>query len=435
MAGKKIDVDVTIDNTKSIKTGGNNPKEESRFTDFGFGMFIHLGLDSLMSSVISHWMVGADEKLTDDFIDNFPSRFSLKDLDLTDWAFLAQQAGMKYAVLTAKHHAGFCLWDTKTTPFNIMNTPFRNDLLKEYLAAFNEYGVRAGVYFSPIDFYYNHRIAGKTLHFATPEMLQENNPDFLDYNTRQVEEIMNNYGDIYCMFFDGPPDTLKDIVWKSQPDCLVTRGEMDTPERTLPDGGLSGSWEGCYTLGDGWSYRADCNTNQTANDFIRLLIKIRARGGNMLLNITPDAKGKIPQTQEAILQEMGLFNFFNGEAIYGVRPYSVLCEDDESVYYSQSADKKTTYAYVMDGWPHFGYKGRHEITLKKLRAGENTTVRMVGSNEKALEHRPSVDCATRFRQEKEGLTIDALFNYRPLDNRFDWKHPLVFALTNVTVSE
>lgn len=422
-------VDVTIEEHRKNTAGGNDPAQTERFRDFGFGMFIHFSLDSLLCSVISHWMISADPKLCDRFIDEYPSRFRIDDFDPGKWAFLAQQAGARYAVLTAKHHNGFCLWDTATTDFNVTRTPFGRDLLREYFAAFREYGIEPGLYFSPIDFYYNHRIAGKVLQFTTPDMLQENDPAFLAYNTRQVEELTRNYGPVYCMFFDAPPDSLKQLVWNNQPRCLVTRGEMETPEQVLPDVPPQGAWEGCYTIGDGWSYKPGDNADKTAGDLIRLLIKIRARGGNMLLNVTPDAHGTIPEQQVAVMQEIGLFNFFCGEAIYGVRPFRVLCEDDESVCYSQSKDGKTVYAYVMDGWP-FGYRGRHRVTLKKLRAAPDTTVRMLGQNGLVLEHRPGIDCDTRFSQDENGLTIDARMCYRPFDNR-KWNHPVVFALTNV----
>ncbi|MBQ3140597.1 MAG: alpha-L-fucosidase, partial [Clostridia bacterium] len=179
---EKIMVDVTIEEHQKHRAGKNDPQKTEQFRDFGFGMFIHFSLDSLFCSVISHWMVAADPKLCDKFIDEYPQKFRISDFDPKKWAFLAQQAGARYAVFTAKHHNGFCMWDTDTTDFKVTKTPFGRDLLKEYFAAFEEYGIEAGLYFSPIDFYYNHRINHRTLQFATPDMLQENDPGLLAYN-------------------------------------------------------------------------------------------------------------------------------------------------------------------------------------------------------------------------------------------------------------
>ncbi len=427
---QKDNIDVTIEKDADLSSGRNNPALTEEFRDFGFGMFIHFGPDVSLGTVISHWMIAADDRLVNDFIDNGPKMFQVDDFNAKKWAYLARQAGAKYAVFTAKHHSGFCMWDTKTTPFNVMNTPFGHDLMPEYLNAFREMGVKPGLYFSPFDFYYNSRMKNKTLQFATPDMLQENDPEMLDYNTRQVEELMQNYGDIYCMFFDGPPDTLKATVWNNQKDCLITRGEMQTPENVLPEDAIDMAWEGCYTMGESWGYQPIDIADHGAERHIKSLIKIRARGGNMLLNVSPDPHGAIPRWQEEVLQTMGLFNFFYGEAIFGVRPCKHVSEEGEKVFYTQSKDGKTVYAFLMDGIPHFGYYGRYEIALKKVRATANTKVRMVGSNNTILEHRPGVDCASYYRQEGDNFIIDTILSMRPSENRA-WKLPVVMALENV----
>lgn len=424
------DTDITIDSDEKLHSGGNDPALTEQFRDFGLGMFIHFSVDSTVNTVISHWMIGTDKRIVDDFIDNYPARFRIEDFDPSRWAALAQQAGAKYAVLTAKHHNGFCMWNTQTTPFNIMSSGFGRDLLGEYFAAFREYGIQPGLYFSPLDFYYNHRMKHRLLQFATPDMLQENDPEMLDYNNRQIEELTTRYGDVYCMFFDGPPDSLKQTVWGNQPRCLITRGEMDTPENVLPTEVIPHAWEACYMLGGSWGYMPADPTSHDAGRVVKNLIKIRARGGNLLINVSPDSHGKIPVWQEEMLQQLGLFNFFNSEAIYGVRPYDVICEEDESVFYSRSKDGKTVYAYVMDGIPHYGYNGRHKITLKKLAADGDIKIRMVGSDNTVMEHRPGTDCANYCKQTADGLVIDCILSMRPTENR-KWTMPVVFALEGV----
>ena len=169
---QKDNIDVTIEKNADLCSGRNNPALTEEFRDFGFGMFIHFGPDVSLGTVISHWMIGADDRLVNDFIDNGPKMFTVDDFNAKKWAYLARQAGAKYAVFTAKHHSGFCMWNTATTPFNVMNTPFGRDLMPEYLNAFREMGVKPGLYFSPFDFYYNYRMKKRVLQFATPDMLQ-----------------------------------------------------------------------------------------------------------------------------------------------------------------------------------------------------------------------------------------------------------------------
>ena len=124
--------------------------------DMGFGMFIHWSMDSQVGAVISHSMAGASEDYLERFINELPKTFNPRKFYPDDWAVLAKLAGMKYVVFTAKHHSGFCMWDTKTTDFNIMNTPFKRDILKEIIEAFRKQGIAIGIYFSPEDFHFFH---------------------------------------------------------------------------------------------------------------------------------------------------------------------------------------------------------------------------------------------------------------------------------------
>ena len=134
----------------------NKPEGEQWFMDMGFGMFIHWSMDSQVGAVISHSMAGASEDYLQRFIYELPKTFNPGKFYPDDWAILAKLAGMKYVVFTAKHHSGFCMWDTKTTEFNIMNTPFKRDILKEVLEAFRRQGLAIGIYFSPEDFHFFH---------------------------------------------------------------------------------------------------------------------------------------------------------------------------------------------------------------------------------------------------------------------------------------
>ena len=127
--------------------------------DAGFGMFIHRSFDSQLGAVISHSMAGASADYLGRFVHELPKTFNPKKFDPEEWAVPAKLAGMKYVVFTTKHHSGFCIWDTKTTGFNVMNTPFHRDITKEIIDAFRKPGIAIGIYFSPEDF--NHLYENK----------------------------------------------------------------------------------------------------------------------------------------------------------------------------------------------------------------------------------------------------------------------------------
>lgn len=427
-----VEVDVTIGpdfiSTREATGGaaGNDRDREEWFKDQAFGMFIHWNLDVQMGSVISHWMIGADEALVRRFIEEMPGDFAPSDFSADAYARLAKRAGMKYMAFTSKHTSGFCMFDTQTTPFNVMNTPHGKDVTRAFMEAFRKVGIAPGLYFSPFDLHWCFQ-QGKELHFATPEMLPENNPGLMEMNLRQMDELMTQYGDVNVMFLDGPPEQLKERVWAHQPRTLVTRGEMPTPEQNMPEGRIEGAWEACFTIGDGWSYKPTNETYKSGREIIEMLIEIRARGGNLLLNVTPDADGRIPFEQQRVLEEIGLFLFYNGEAIYEVRPWHV--EREGNIWFTKAKDSDTVYAFVTgEPWP-YGYDGRKRVTIRNVKASAATQIEIVGQTGKVLEHRPDADTKATWHQDEDGLHIEAMLCYRPYDNR-TWPNPIAIRITN-----
>jgi len=423
---KKIFVDVTIDKLQRDKK--NNPTMEEDFLDMGIGMFIHWSIDVVIGSLASHWMIGADELQRDKLYNELPNLFNPTRFNPEEWALLAKTAGMKYMVFTAKHHGGFCMYDTKTTSFNVMNTRFKNDVLKKVYTAFRKHDIKTGLYFSPLDFTWclDNNIP---LQFSTKKVIPKNNPGLMKYNETQIKEIFNNYGEISTVFFDGPPANLKDIVWNLSPNTIITRSEMPTPELELPDEVVPEPWEACYRLGNSWTYKATNEDYKSGTDIIKLVIETRSKGGNILLNVSPDTFGQIPIKQQELLQELGLFMFFCDESIYNVRPWHVNHEKG-GIYYTRKKDSNTVYAFYTNApWP---YGKRKKITLKNVCATKNTIITMLGQNELALEHHPKVDCKTYFKQDANGLTIDAIRCFRPYSSR-DWPNPVVFKITNATL--
>jgi alpha-L-fucosidase len=195
------------------------------FRDQGFGLFIHWSVDSQIGVVISHSMVGASDDYLKRFTTELPQTFNPRKFNATDLAVLSKLAGIRYVVFTAKHHSGFCMFDTATTDFDIEHTPFKRDITAELLRAFREQGMAPGLYFSPDDFIWLYR-NGKTIARKVPEVQPINNPGLMAYDLAQIRELFTKYGPIDVLFIDGQAEQLRDLAWELQPDTVVTRGAM-----------------------------------------------------------------------------------------------------------------------------------------------------------------------------------------------------------------
>jgi alpha-L-fucosidase len=402
---------------------GNDPARCEWFKDQALGMFIHWSVDCPLGVVISHHLVGSSKDYQDRFFSQMPGMFYPKDFNPEDWARLAKLAGMKYVVFTTKHHAGFCMWDTKTTDFNIMNTPYHKDITRELFDAFRAQGIKVGVYFSPDDFWMLHK-QGHPITRTRPEANPNNNPELMQHNLAQVRELLTGYGKIDIIFFDGNPDQLKQLAWQIDPKIIVTRGEMKTPEQKLPGEPLPGPWEANFTMGTEWPFKPTNEEYKSGTELIKMLIETRAKGGNLLLNIGPDPDGVIPFEQTRRLRELALWNFINGEAIYDIRPWVVTHE--KSVWFTKARDTNTVYAIETDTpWQWATWR---EFTLKSVRATEDTEVEVVGQTG---ENRcwSTNSCKATWKQESDGLHIRAMFAQR-LYTDCKWPNPIVIRITH-----
>ena len=402
----------------------NQPEREDWFMDQALGMFIHWSVDSQLGSVISHSMVGASNDYLDRFINELPGSFYPKKFDPDDWARLAKLAGMKYVVFTTKHHSGFCMFDTKTTDFNIMNTPHDRDITRQIVQAFRRHGISIGFYFSPDDFWMLHK-QGKDISRRRPEALPVNNPELMAHNKAQLRELLTRYGPIDVLFIDGQPDGLKELAWQLQPDLLITRGQMETPEQKTPDEPMPGPWEACYTLGTQWHYKPTNEEYKTGTQLIEMLIEIRAKGGNFLLNVGPTPDGEIPFEQERRIRELALWLFINGEAIYNIRPWHVIREGD--IWFTKAKDADTVYAIITKtNWS----KGeRRTFALTSVRATENTQIEIVGQSGRVLEYQPEVNPKATWTQNENGLHISVMRAQR-IYNNTKWPNPVVVKITH-----
>jgi alpha-L-fucosidase len=404
----------------------NKPDRAEWFRDQGFGLFIHWSVDSQLGVTISHSLVGASPDYTERFFNDLPKTFDPVRFDPQEWARLAKIAGVKYVVFTAKHHSGFGMFATETTPFQIMNTPFHRDITAEVLKAFREEGIAPGLYFSPDDFYWLHK-NGKVVQRGVDEVQPSHNPGLLAYDSEQIRELLTHYGPIDVLFFDGEATSLRQLAWKLQPNIVVTRGAMRTPEQTIPGQAFDEPWEANDTMGSAWQYQPQNDHLKSGRELIRSLVQTRAKGGNLLLNVGPKPNGELAMEQEERLREIALWMFVNSEAIYAVRPWIITNEGD--VWFTKKKDGSALYA-IVDPVTPWKMGEWQELVLHSVKATSKTEVSVLGANGEVLEYAPKVVPKTTFRTESDGLHIRTMRSQRLQDNR-QWPNPVVVKITNV----
>ncbi|MEX3615203.1 alpha-L-fucosidase [Paenibacillus glucanolyticus] len=326
------------------------------FQNDRFGMFIHWGLYSIPAR--GEWLRSSEQMSIEDYQTYF-DEFDPVDYNPREWAKAAKKAGMKYAVLTAKHHDGFCLFDSKLTDYKSTNTKAGRDLVQEFLEAFREEGLKVGLYFSLIDWHHEDYPAyGDRIHpMRGNESFKRDPKDFdryLDYMHGQVRELLTGYGKLDIMWFDFSYDTMRGEVWRAtelmkmirelQPHILIDNrlegsgesggsiytsdpsiysGDFASPEQIIPPHGVvdeTGApipWEACITLNNNWGYAAADRNYKSSTTIIRKLVECVSKNGNMLLNVGPDAKGVIPKESLDVLEEIGDWMSKNSDSIYG----------------------------------------------------------------------------------------------------------------------
>ncbi len=419
---------------EALASGLNNKPERLEWLqDNGFGMFMHWGVDSQLGSTISHSLVGASDDYVQRYREELPKTFNPKRWDPEFYAMLAKTCGMKYIALTTKHHSGFCLWDTKTTPFNVMNTPYGKDIVREFVDACRKHDLAVGFYYSPEDFMYSHS-RGETIRRYGHQPNPDSDPDYIRFIKAQVTELMTQYGDVNVFFIDGAgKKPAKEQVWTLQPDCLITRGAIETPEQTVPGLPPSGAWESCITLGTQWAYKPEqLDKLKDGARTIEILIETRAKGGALLLNIGPRPDGSMNDLHEDILREVGLWAFANGESILNTRPWIVTNERD--IWLTKHKSEGTIYA-ILTRQGEWHRKERREFVIRSAEATAKTEISVLGHNGKVVEYsrfKPE-QVAPRFEQKDDGLHISVLRGLRYTDDD-KWVNPVVVKLTNVKPS-
>ncbi len=404
----------------------NRPERLEWFRDQGLGLFIHWSIDSQLGVIISHSLAGASKAYTDRFYRDLPSTFNPTHFDPDALARLAHVAGFRYMVFTTKHHNGFCMWPTATQTFNIANTPYKKDITADLFHAFRAQGIPTGIYFSPDDFHWlhEHGIAAQRL---VPGVQPSANPGLLALDRAQVTELMQHYGPISVAFFDGEAQGLRDIVWQNQPDAVVTRGAIETPEQNIPGAPLPGAWESNMTVGTAWGFQPVDEHYKSPLDLIRTLVRTRARGGNLLLNVGLAADGSLPSEQENLVRAFGSWLFINGDAIYGTRPWVITNEGD--LWFTKHGD--TLYVIVDDPDPASWRRGTaRDLLLKTVRATSASSVEVLGQSGDLVEYRPELNAHSTLHQGEDGLHLHAVRAQRLRDDDV-WPYPTVLRVTHV----
>jgi len=413
----------------------NKPEREQWLQDAGFGMFIHWSMDVQLGTVISHSLVGASDEYSERYVNELPKTFNPYHYDPVRIAYLAKMAGMKYMVFTTKHHSGFCMWDTKTTDFNIMNTPYGKDIVRQYVDACRDAGLAVGFYFSPEDFHFLYTEDQIIRRRPIEDIPEEVKTRYIQFLKDQCRELLSNYGPIDLMFFDGGGEMLRDplkpFCWELQPDLLITRGEIPTPEQKILKEASENVWEACMTMGTQWQFKPTNESYKTGTDIIRTLVETRARGGSLLMNVGPDAFGELPFEQERNLTELAAWNFVNREALAGVRPWVITNEGE--IWYTMNRKTNTLYA-VLFGQGEWKRGDRREFLLGSVKAGKNTKISVLGQSGELVEYKPDIDAESRFEQTSDGLKISVVRAQR-IYNNHKWPNPIVVKLEQVVPAE
>lgn len=404
----------------------NKPERTEWLRNTGAGLFVHFSVDAQLGIVISHALVGASKEFEHKFFEELPKTFNPARFDPQELAILAKLAGMKYIVFTTKHHSGFCMWDTKTTAFNIMNTAYGKDLLKEYVDATRAAGLGVGYYFSPEDFLFlrEHQIPiNRPAQPLTPELAKA----YDAYTRQQCEELMTNYGKIDVLFIDGDPkEVVKEVSWRLQPDILITRGAIKTPEQVLPGAQIDEPWLSCITMGTAWQYQPTNDRYKSGTELLQLLIEARAKGGSLLLNVGPKPNGELPIEQEERLREMAAWHFVNREAMDSVRAWVV--SHEQNIWFTAKNDRKTLYAIVTEAqdWKE---GTRQKFLIQSAKATPKTSVSVLGQNSEVIEYK-SDDVTCYFEQTAQGLQVSVVKAQRLYDDH-RWPNPVVIKIDGV----
>jgi len=327
-----------------------DPAKEKRlewFREAKYGMFIHWGLYAIPAGEwngrrclgLGEWVMNRCQVPVKEY-EKLAARFDPVKFNADEWVQLAQDAGMKYMVITSKHHDGFAMFKSAASPYNVVDaTPYKKDILKQLADACARHGMRLGFYYSQSQDWHEPGGAGNTWDFG-PDTAPDGKTELKKYEDYlrgkaepQVKELLTNYGPVALIWFDTPrmmtPERgqrFADLVRTLQPATLIdgrlgTEGDYrSTGDNVIPSEASAEAWETPATINDTWGFRRDDTNWKSPGQIAFKLVDIVSKGGNYLLNVGPTAEGVIPQPSADVLRTVGRWLRVNGEAVYGTGP-------------------------------------------------------------------------------------------------------------------
>lgn len=377
------------------------------FTNARYGLFIHwdhssvqgveIGWPLVDRSIIDRGDGSAEDKVTIAGYQATAKVFNPQSWDAKALAEIARKSGLRYAVFTTRHHAGFSMFHSAVSDFSIEHTDFGRDIVREYVDAFRAQGLKIGFYYSLSD--WNHVDYPRFEESDKPYPRQPDQPydrtrfrrsppedweRYLDYVRAQLTELLTNYGEVDLLWFDGEwerdPEEwraaeLRELIRSLQPNTIVNdrlpgQGDYVTPEQSLPSEPPEEPWETALTMKDGWGFRFDDTSYKSSRQLLRHLIEAASMGGNLLLNVSPDGNGEVPALELERLGEIGRWLETHGEAIFDTHPAS------SSVKFYGPVTQTDTAIYV-----HLLMVPKEMVTLRGIPVKRIRRVTLLGTGE------------------------------------------------------
>lgn len=395
-------------NVSGFAQSGAGKDKMEWWRDAKFGMFIHWGVYAVPAgfynnkevSGIGEWIMNRGKIPVAEY-KQYAKAFNPVKYDPEAWVKMAKDAGMKYIVITSKHHDGFALFDSKVTNWDVADAaPYGKDLLKPLADACHRNGMRLGFYYSQAQDW-NH--PGGAAAGGQWDPAQKGSMD--EYIEKiavpQVEEILANYGQVDILWWDTPTDMTKERAEKfipvvsKYPNLILNNrlgggfaGDTETPEQFVPATGFPGrNWETCMTMNDTWGFKSNDNNWKSTENIIHTLVDIVSKGGNYLLNVGPTAEGVIPQPSVERLQEVGQWMKRNGAALYGTtaNPFHYLPWGRAT----QKGNKLYLHVFNWPGNRQLSVPLQNTIKKAYLLTAPNTTLKVQKSGSKSIVHLPA----------------------------------------------
>ncbi|MDR8392717.1 alpha-L-fucosidase [Aliifodinibius sp. S!AR15-10] len=388
--------------------------------DATFGMFIHWGPYAVPAGVyngkniegIGEWIMDRAEIPVEEY-EQYARQFNPVKYDAEEWVKTAKDAGMKYIIITSKHHDGFGLWDSEVSDYDAVDfAAIQKDLLAELKKACEKHDMKLGFYYSIMDW---HHPNAQAPHYPDYNTDEKENPNFDQYVENylkpQVRELVNKF-DPAVLWFDGEwiPEWTHDhgvemytMLRQMKPDLIINNrvdvgrqgmqgmnkeggqfvGDFGTPEQEILESTSDFDWEACMTMNDTWGYKKNDDNWKSAETLIHNLVDVAAKGGNYLLNVGPTAEGLIPQASVERLAAMGDWMAVNGEAIYETERLQSGFKEGESIRYTKKKGQPVYYGFYLE-------QPGEAINFSSLQPDENSEVHLLGYD-KPLEWKFSED--------------------------------------------